>query len=236
MDSVGHVKSLLGRAIRNERFALRISQEELADRAGLHRTYISDVERGTRNLSLDSIGKLAAALELSVSRLFERADPRASSEELVGILLVEDNLGDIELTRRAFRKARITNPLQVVRDGAEALEFLFATGGHAQRRADESPGVVLLDLDLPKVPGLEVLRQIRTAPHTREIPVVVLTSSNHDRDIAACRRLGVEHYIVKPVGFQNFSEVTPHLLFDWALKKPPRGAVEGTGRHGAKHH
>jgi CheY-like chemotaxis protein len=234
MDSVGNVKSLLGRAIRNERFALHISQEELADRAGLHRTYISDVERGTRNLSLDSIGKLAAALELSVSRLFERADPGQSSEHLLEILLVEDNVDDIELTRRAFRKARIANPLQVVHDGAEALEFLLATGRYARRRPDEAPGVILLDLNLPKVPGLEVLRQIRTDPRTREIPVVVLTASNQDRDIAACRRLGVEHYIVKPVGFQNFSEVTPHLSLEWALKKPARGGTAGTGGHGPK--
>jgi two-component system response regulator len=219
-----NVKSLLGRAIRNERFAL-------ADRAALHGTYISDVERGTRNVSLESIGKLAAALKLSLARLFERADPQHAPEGLVRILLVEDDVNDITLTRRAFRKARIANPLTVVRDGAEALEFLFATGRHAKRRPEDLPGLILLDLNLPKVGGLEVLRQIRADPRIREIPVVVLTVSNEDRDIAACRRLGVERYIVKPVGFQNFSEVTPHLSLAWTLKKSVREGAEGTGGH-----
>jgi CheY-like chemotaxis protein len=234
MDSVGNVKSLFGRAIRNERFALHISQEELADRAGLHRTYISDVERGTRNLSLESIGKLAAALKLSVAGLFERADPERTSERLIGILLVEDNMDDIALTRRAFWKARIANPLQVVRDGAEALEFLFAKGRYARRRRDEMPGVILLDLNLPQISGLELLRRIKSDPRTKEIPVVVLTVSTDDANIAACQRLGVESYIVKPVGFENFSEVTPSLRLEWALKKPARGGAEGTGGHESK--
>ncbi|HEV7403098.1 MAG TPA: response regulator [Chthoniobacteraceae bacterium] len=234
MNPVGDVKSCFGRAVRSERFALHISQEELADRAGLHRTYISDVERGTRNLSLESIGKLAAALKLSVAGLFERADPERTSERLIEILLVEDNPDDIALTRRAFWKARIANPLHVVRDGAEALEFLFATGPYAGRRAADLPGVILLDLNLPQITGLEVLRRIKSDPRTREVPVVVLTVSNDDGDIAACRQLGVQSYIVKPVGFQNFSEVTPHLLLEWALKKSTRGGAVEAGGHEPK--
>ncbi len=201
----------------------------MADRAGLHRTYISDVERGTRNLSLESIGKLAAALKISVAGLFERANPQRTSEPLLGILLVEDNKDDIALTRRAFWKACIANPLHVLRDGAEALDFLFATGAYAGRPAEDLPGVILLDLNLPRISGLEVLRRIKSDSRTKEIPVVVLTVSKDDGDIAACRRLGVENYILKPVGFQNFSEVTPHLSFEWALKKPTRG-------HGDKAH
>ena len=232
MDAVGNVKSLLGQAIRSERLALRISQEELADRAGLHRTYVSDVERGTRNVSLESIEKLAAALELSVSQLFEQADPQ-SSAAMVGILLVEDNADDVASTRRAFQKARIANPLHVIRDGAEALEFLWATGRHANRGRDEAPGVILLDLNLPQVTGLEVLRQIKSDARTREIAVAVLTLSDDDDDVAACRRLGVEHYIIKPVGFQNFSEITPHLLLEWVLKRSARGGADETPGEGS---
>lgn len=230
MNSDGHVKLLFGRAIRNERLLLHISQEELADRAGLHRTYISDVERGTRNVSLESIGKLAAALEVSVAGLFERADPAANQGRLLGILHVEGNADEIALARRAFSKAGIANPFHVVRHATEALEFLLATGRFAKRRRDETPGVILLALELPEVPGLEVLRQIKADRRMREIPVVVLTRSSQDHQIAACRRLGVESFIVKPVSFQNFSEVTPHLPLQWALKKPvPASAARAQG-------
>src|SRR5438270_1542305 len=129
------LKTLFGVAVRKKRVGLGISQEELADRAGLHRTYISDVERGVRNLSLESIEKLAHALELSVSGLFARAgDGSGAGSETVEILLVEDEPDDIELALLAFRKARFANPVHVVHDGAEALDFLFATGAYAHRR------------------------------------------------------------------------------------------------------
>ena len=126
--------------------------------------------------------------------------------------------------------------LHVAHDGAEALEFLFATGTHEDRAHRPLPGVILLDLNLPKIDGLEVLRRIKADKRTKRIPVIVLTVSNHDRDIASCRRLGVESYIVKPVGFQNFSEVTPHLRLDWALKKPSSGGAGGTTGHETKTH
>src|ERR1700760_1080977 len=124
--TVGDLKHLFGAAIRTKRAELHISQEELADRAGLHRTYISDVERGARNLSLESIEKLAGALELSICRLFEKAFD--GEEKRVEILLVEDIQEDVELTLHALRKAKLSNPIHVARDGAEALDFLFATG------------------------------------------------------------------------------------------------------------
>lgn len=206
-------------AIKSKRSALAISQEELADRAGLHRTYIADIERGARNPSLQSIEKLARALDVSLAALFQQ-DPGESAEaRLVDILLVEDNPRNVELTMRAFRKARITNPVHFARDGAEALDFLFATGIHARRLVERPPGVVLLDLNLPKVGGIEVLKILKKDPRTREIPVVILTVSSRDRDMAACRRLGAAGYIVKPVRFQNFSEAMPRLDFKWALLK-----------------
>lgn len=216
---LGDVKILFGTAIRTQRTKLRISQEELAYRSGLHRTYISDIERGARNLSLESIDKLARALELSLSALFSMAGYNSTKNQLLDILLVEDDPRDAELAVRAFKKAGIANQLHVVRDGADALDFLFATGIYAERTDQALPGVVLLDLNLPKISGMEVLRRMKDDPRTENIAVIVLTMSNQDRDIAACRLLGVHNYIVKPVGFNKFSEITPNLLLEWALKK-----------------
>ena len=207
-------------AIKTERSVLGISQEELAERAGLHRTYVSDVERGARNPSIASVEKLAHALRLSVWALFERASEGHGTGGVVEILLVEDNPRDVSLTMRAFEKAQINNPVHVVGDGAEALDFLFTTGQYAYRRKDDHPKVILLDLNLPKVNGLEVLRQIKADVRTKHIPVIVLTVSSRDRDINECRRLGAQAYIVKPVGFQNFSKVTPDVSLAWLLIKP----------------
>lgn len=218
----GDVKLLFGTAIRNQRVELHLSQEELADRAGLHRTYLSDVERGARNPSLETIQRLAQALERSVSALFVRWNQGGPPDERVEILLVEDNPRDVELTMRAFRQSRLCNVVHIARDGADALDFLFAEGQHDRRIHLPLPGVILLDLRLPKISGLDVLRRIRSDERTRHIPVIVLTISNDDRDIAACRELGVETYLVKPVGFQKFTELVPLLEFDWALLKRSR--------------
>lgn len=207
-------------AIKTERSVLGISQEELAERAGLHRTYVSDVERGTRNPSIGSVEKLARALQVSVSELFEQAAGSNGTKQLVEILLVEDNPRDVKLTQRAFQKGQITNPLRVVSDGAEALDFLFATGSYSHRGNDEHPKVILLDLNLPGISGLEVLRRIKGDARTQHIPVIILTISSRDYDINECRQLGAETYIVKPVDFQNFSKVTTHLSLGWVLVKP----------------
>jgi CheY-like chemotaxis protein len=214
------LRALLGATIKSDRSALGISQEELAYRAGLHRTYISDLERGARNPSIQSIEKIASALQISVSMLFEQAGSGSQAKELVEILLVEDNPRDVELTLRGFEKGKITNPVHVVGDGVEALDFLFATGPYTQRRDARSPQIILLDLNLPKKSGIEVLQRIKANETTRAIPVIVLTASSRDRDVAECRRLGAVAYIVKPVGFQNFSEVTARLSLAWTLVKP----------------
>lgn len=211
------LKILLGNAIKSKRAALGLSQEELAARAGLHRTYVSDLERGARNPSLESVQKLADALQLSLPTLFEKA---AFNRTTVEILLVEDDPCDVELITRAFNKANLANPFHVARDGAEALDFLFAAGRYAGRRDSSLPDVILLDLNLPKKSGIEVLRQIKADPRTRQIPVVVLTVSNRSRDMIECRQLGAETYIVKPVDFKNFSEVAPRLSLSWILIKP----------------
>ena len=210
------LKTLLGMAIKTQRASLGISQEELAHRAGLHRTYVSDLERGARNPSIESIEKLAGALQVSVSNLFEGARNGSSSRQMEEILLVQDNTRDVDLTIRAFKKANITNPLKVARDGEEALDLVFADANRGNLRRTL---LILLDLNLPKISGLEFLRRIKAAEQTQDIPVIILTLSIRDRDIAECRKLGVENYIVKPVDFQNFSEVTARFGLAWTLGK-----------------
>lgn len=140
----------------------------------------------------------------------------------VEILLVEDNPNDVELALHALRAHKIANHIEVVRDGAEALDFVFGTGPYAGRKLESGPRVILLDLKLPKVDGLEVLRQIKSNPQTQVIPVVVLTSSAEDRDIVESYKLGVNSYITKPVDFEQFSEAVRHLGFYWLLlNRPP---------------
>ena len=215
------LKRNFGGAIKAKRSEMGLSQEDLAVRAGLHRTYISDVERGVRNLSLESIEKLARALELSVSGLFEKQAGGEDARNDVEMLLVEDCQEDVELTLRAFRKARFANTIHVTRDGAEAIEFLLATGRYSERRNARMPGVILLDLHLPKLTGLEVLRWIKADERTRDIPVIVLTESRSYRDAVECKALGVQSYIVKPVEFRDFSDAATHLKFEWALVGRP---------------
>ena len=144
------------------------------------------------------------------------------SEKPIELLLVEDNPRDIELTLVAFQDMNLANRVHVVRDGEEALEFLFATGRYAGRNAWDIPRVVLLDLKMPKVDGLEVLRRIRGDPRTRTLPVVVLTSSRQERDIADSYALGINSYIVKPVDFEQFARAVRDLGLYWmVLNEPP---------------
>ena len=218
-----NLQSRFGHAVRHLRNRLGITQEELAGRAGLHRTYVADIERGARNVSLESIDKLAAALEISLPALFAHSGKTSTSpdepkpfngvDHLVEIMLVEDNLRDVEMTLTAFQRARFTNKIQVARDGAAALALLF----DPER---PRPGLIMLDLHLPKVSGIEVLRQIKSDERTRAIPVVVLTVSQRSHDVLECQRLGADTYLTKPVGFQDFSTITPKLSLHWALFQP----------------
>jgi CheY-like chemotaxis protein len=137
--------------------------------------------------------------------------------------LVEDNPSDIALTRRALEHSHITNPLVVVEDGREALDYLFALGAHAGRDAGELPRMVLLDLNLPKLDGLEVLRQIRANERTRALPVVILTSSQEQRNVIAGYALGANGYIVKPIDFDQFADAVRTLGLYWLVlnEAPP---------------
>lgn len=145
------------------------------------------------------------------------------TEGPIEILLVEDNPNDVELTLIALRENKLTNRVEVLRDGAEALEFIFCTGAYSHRDIENVPRVILLDLKLPKVDGLEVLKQLKSDHRTRTIPVVVLTSSREERDIVESYQLGVNSYIVKPVDFGQFTEAVKHLGLYWMLiNQPPR--------------
>ncbi|MDZ8259097.1 response regulator [Nostoc sp. ChiQUE01b] len=140
-----------------------------------------------------------------------------SLKQPIFIVLVEDNPTDAELTIRALRRGRIGNNIQLLQDGAEALDFLFCRGEYAHRSMTNQPKVILLDLKLPRVSGLEVLRQLKSDPRTQMIPVVVLTSSAEDQDIIESYQLGVNSYIVKPVDFEQFNQAVQQLSFYWIL-------------------
>jgi two-component system, response regulator len=156
------------------------------------------------------------------------SDNDKSMSMSVEILLVEDNPSDAELTLHVFKKNNISNRIQVVNNGKEALEYLFCTGIYAHRSIDDGPKVILLDLKLPLVDGKAVLKKIREDPRTRNIPVVVLTSSKEDRDIVDSYDLGVNSYIVKPVDFDQFNHAVKDIGHYWLLlNQPPLRANHG---------
>jgi two-component system, response regulator len=138
------------------------------------------------------------------------------------ILLVEDNPSDIELTKRAFEKGHIVNDLIVLEDGQDALDYIFCDGKYTNRDKTQIPALVLLDLKLPKIEGLEVLKRIRTAENKlKRLPVVILTSSKEEQDVAASYDLGVNSYIRKPVDFNQFAEAIKHLGLYWLIINEP---------------
>jgi len=142
-------------------------------------------------------------------------------EKTVEILLVEDNPADVELTLHALRNGNLSNRIQVARDGEEALDFLFCRGAFSSRSFDQPPKMVLLDLKLPKVDGLEVLRQMKSDPRTRPIPVVILTASKEEKDVVNGYQLGTNSYIQKPVDFDRFRETVKQLGLYWLLVNEP---------------
>jgi two-component system response regulator len=133
------------------------------------------------------------------------------------ILYIEDNPSDIELTLRALKKHNVANSIQIIKDGEEALEYIFATDRYAERNINEKPKVILLDLKLPKVSGLEILKELKDNDITKNIPVVVLTSSREEKDMIESYQFGVNSYVVKPVNFDSFSEAVAALGLYWLL-------------------
>ena len=140
---------------------------------------------------------------------------------IVELLLVEDNPEDLKMTLRALKKANLANHIHIVRDGAEALQFIFCEGEYAGRKIENAPKVILLDLKLPKVDGKEVLERIKSDPRTKMIPVVMLTSSKEQSDVVDSYNLGVNSYIVKPVNFERFAAAVQDLGMYWLLHNQP---------------
>lgn len=139
------------------------------------------------------------------------------------ILLVEDNMSDAELTIRALKKNNLVNKLVHLEDGQEALDFIFAEGNYSQRKIEDTPKLILLDLKMPKINGIQVLEKIKSDERTKKIPVIVLTSSKEDPDIQACYLLGVNSYVVKPVQFEKFLDTVSHLGLYWMIiNQPPQ--------------
>lgn len=139
----------------------------------------------------------------------------------IEILIADDSMSDVELTVHALRRAKLANEIHIVEDGERALDFLFCRGKYAGRSFAEPPRVVLLDLKMPKVDGIEVLRAVRGDPRTRAIPIVVLTSSKEQRDLIESYNLGVNAYIQKPVEFERFREVIEHIGLFWLVVNEP---------------
>jgi two-component system, response regulator len=141
----------------------------------------------------------------------------------IEILLVEDNQDDLEMTLRALKKANLANHIQVARDGAEALDFIFCQGKHANRKMEYGPRMILLDLKLPKVDGMEVLKRVKGDPRTKMTPVIMMTSSKEQKDVIESYDLGVNSYVVKPVNFEGFATAIQELGMYWLLlNQPPK--------------
>ncbi|WP_061223760.1 response regulator [Leptospira weilii] len=138
-------------------------------------------------------------------------------DQPISILYAEDNPQDSELTLRSLKRHNLTNQVKLVRDGEEALEYLYATGRYENRDKTQLPSLILLDLKMPKVDGIEVLRRVRSEEFTKMLPVVILTSSAEEKDIVESYRLGVNSYVVKPLDFDKFSEVASEIGFYWIL-------------------
>jgi len=235
------VKKRFGLAIKNWRAKSDISQEELAWRAGLHRSYVADIERGFRNASLQSIEKLASAFQVSLSTLFTlvgdlsegsgKAGAASECAQLVDVLLIEDNPRQTALTLETFRRAGVKNRIDVVPHGAAALEYLFDDAtAETRRRPQTRPQLILLDLSLPKSGAMQVLRRIKRDERTQQIPVVVLAAAGDDALIDESRRLGADMHLRKPVDFRRFFEATLRLNWRWALFKAQAGAPKSRSK------
>lgn len=200
----------LSEVIRERRLELGLSQSELSSKAGLHRTYISEVERGTQNLTIETLGKLADALATSVLLLMEDAS-RATrfTDSAIQILLAEDSAADIHMVERSLKASSLSTVLTVITDGRETIDYL------TQKEPAELPDLILLDLHLPRKNGYEILREIKADKRLKHIPVVVLTNSESNIDVSKSYELHANSFITKPVSQKKFQEAILKVLDYW---------------------
>lgn len=209
----------MGAAVKAHRQRLGVTQEELAWRADMHRTYIADIERGVRNITLRSMVNLAAALQVSVAALLaEPGDLTILAPAPAAVLLIEHDTAAAAQVVRVFREAHLANPVTVIGDGRAALDYLV-------KRA--RPQLIMLDLGLPQFRGTELLRRLKAEEATKSIPVVVLTSVRDEKLLLEAARLGAEQHLLKPVEFVQFSRMIPKLKLHWAVV--PHTQANGAG-------
>ena len=233
------LRQFVGAVIRDARLELNYTQEELAGQSGLHRTYITDVETGKRNISIESLEKIAAALNTPLSTLFQKLEEKrtqplqlvhrvrlnkAPVTRQIEILLVDDDISFIELTLHSFREANLKNVVHIARDGAEALEFIFATGDYENRKSLLTPSLIFLDLKLPKISGIEVLSKIRSNKKTKDIPVIITTSSQSTSDFIKINELGIKYYLTKPINFSELTNIVASYGLQWLLLEKHKAA------------
>jgi CheY-like chemotaxis protein len=231
-ETVDDIKRDFGASVRIWRRRLGFSQDELAWRAGLHRTYVCDIERGTRNVSLESIEKLSRALEISTATLFSywvyssQGRPiELPDRSLVDVLYVENEVEVFEAAIESLRLAGVANRFRLARDGEEALAMLRAPelskkallGGKETQSERYRPQIILLDLGLPKRNSLEVLGHLKGDSETASIPVVVVTGPAGKTEWLRSEGLGATDYIVKPLSFRKLISVASHLSLQWGL-------------------
>ncbi len=210
---MSNVIAVLCQKLRDRRLTLGISQMELARRAGLHRTYISELERGACNLTIESLSKLACTLDISLSQLMAEAEAAmASVADAFSILLVEDNPADAHLIMRALNQCKTANQVNHVIDGSQAMHYLLKEGDY---KAAEDPDLILLDLNLPKKSGHEVLAEIKKDEKLKNIPVVILTTSRNAADIKKTYSLHANSYIAKPINPNQFQATISKTVDYW---------------------
>lgn len=204
----------LSDAVRNRRIELGLSQAQLAERAELHRTYISEVERGTQNLTIETMARLADALDTSIMSLMEAANLAGQVHaNPLEILLAEDNEADVHLVERSLAAINVSTRLHVVMDGQEVMEFLERRGKHVEA---PSPDLILLDLNLPRKSGHEILAELKSSTEFKHLPIVILTTSNSSMDLSKSYELHANTYVTKPPNRKEFQEAIAKVVDYWS--------------------
>jgi transcriptional regulator with XRE-family HTH domain len=241
---VRSIQIKFGAIIRARRLSSELSQEEVAHRAGLHRTYVTDVERGARNPSLKSIKRLCDALSISLSEVFAlvemqgSADQQSDRSELkkelrrdgrLEILIAGDDVADLDATTRAIRETGLVNTIHYAHNSVELLDFLAPSGTRELQETHQVSAIVLLDLTQPHVGGVEILRRIRENPLAVLIPVIVLVSSESQPALRTAQRIGISSFIVKPVDFTKFVQAVEKAGLSWILIEGKRTDQQSGG-------